>query len=124
MEGCGGEEQTEKERERKKHGLGKNGWEKSYGKKSVCGFETFTQSLTHFTIPIDSKNHFNHSSPNSPQNTSPSLWINTQTHPSLTHIYHTNHQPSISSTSITSLSLSLHYHFPNHTLNLPLSHCE
>ena len=89
-------------------------------KKNVCGFQTFTQSLTHSQFQL-TQNHFNHSSPNSPQNTSLSLCINTQTHPSLTHIYHTNHQPSISSTSIKSLPPSPHSHFPNHTLNLPPS---
>ena len=99
--------QKEKKREREKeekNGLGK-----------MEGFETFTQSLTHSQFQL-TQNHFNHSSPNSPQNTSLSLCINTQTHPSLTHIYHTNNQPSISSTSIKFLPLS--------SFSLPKSHTQ
>ena len=44
----------------------------------------------------------------------------TQAHTSLTHIYHTNQQPSMSSPEFKSLQTP-HSPFPNNTLNLPLS---
>ena len=62
--------------------------------------------------------------PQFPQNTSLSLslWMNTQTHTSRTHIYHTNQQPSMSSPEFKSLHNSSFSFSKQHTQSpsLPL----
>ena len=73
-------------------------------------------SVTHFhfhcsSIQIISITH----PPISPKYLSLSLWMNTQTHTSLTHIYHTNQQPSMSSPEFKSLPSSSFSFSKQHT---------
>ena len=73
-------------------------------------FELFLNqiiSITHPQIP--------------PKYLSLSLWMNTQTHTSRTHIYHTNQQPSMSSPEFKLLPNSSFSFSKQHTQSLPLS---
>ena len=64
-------------------------------------------SITHPPIP--------------PKYLSLSLWMNTQTHTSLTHIYHTNQQPSMSSPEFKSLhNSSFSFSKTTHSISLSL----
>ena len=107
MWGCGGEEQSEKKKERKR---------KRKDEKRIFGcFETFRHSFSFSLAP--KSNHFHHSFPNSPKiPLSLTLWMNTQTHTSLTHIYHTNQQPSMSSPEFKSL--------PNSSFSISKQHTQ
>ena len=72
-------------------------------------------SVTHFHFHSSSIKTFPSRIPQFPQNTSLSLWMNTQTHTSLTHIYHTNQQPSMSSPEFKSLPNSSFSFSKQHT---------
>ena len=117
MWGCGGEEQSGKEKVKKKE---KNRSEKK--KKMKRGFlVVLKHSVTHFHFHCSSIKSFPSRIPQFPQNTSLSLWMNTQTHTSLTHIYHTNQQPSMSSPEFKSLPNSSFSFSKQHTQSLSLS---
>ena len=92
-------------------------------KKMKGGFlVVLKHSVTHFHFHCSSFKSFPSRIPQFPQNTSLTLWMNTQTHTSLTHIYHTNQQPSMSSPEFKSLHNSSFSFSKQHTQSpsLPL----
>ena len=106
MWGCGGEEQSGKEKEKK-------------DEKRIFGcFETFRHSFS-FSLLLNRIISITH--PQFPQNTSLSLWMNTQTHTALTHIYHTNQQQSMSSPEIQITPKLILLFQTTHSISLPLS---
>ena len=111
MEGrCGGVEVRNKVEKKKKK------------KKMKRGFLlVLKHSVTHFHFHCSSIKSFPSRIPQFPQNTSLSLWMNTQTHTSLTHIYHTNQQPSMSSPEFKSLPNSSFSFSKQHTQSPSLS---
>ena len=116
MWGCGGVEQSEKKKKKKRKKK-----KKEKDEKRIFGcFEKTSRRSFSFSLLLKS-NHFNHSSPNSPKNTSLSLWRNTQTHTSLTHIYHTNQQPFMSSPEIQITPKLILIFQTTHSISLPLS---
>ena len=80
-------------------------------------------SVTHSHFHCSSIKSFPSLIPQFPQNTSLSLslWMNTQTHTSRTHIYHTNQQPSMSSPEFKSLPNSSFSFSKQHTQSPSLS---
>ena len=88
--------------------------EKKKDEKRIFGcFETFRHSFS-FSLLLNQIISITHP-PIPPKYLSLSLWMNTQTHTSLTHIYHTNQQPSISSPEFKSLPNSSFSFSKQHT---------
>ena len=108
--GCGYEEQSGKEKET----------EKEKDEKRIFGcFETFRHSFS-FSLLLNQIISITNP-PIPPKYLSLSLWMNTQTHTSLTHIYHTNQQPSMSSPEFKSLPNSSFSFSKQHTQSPSLS---
>ena len=114
--GCGGVEvrnKVEKEKKKRKK-------KKKKDEKRIFGcFETFRHSfsfslLLNQIIPITNP-------PILPKYLSLTSWMNTQTHTSRTHIYHTNQQPSTSSPEFKSLPNSSFSFSKQHTQSPSLS---
>ena len=79
--------------------------EKEKDEKTFCVF-VLKHSVTHFHFDLLLNQIISITHPPIPPkylSLSLSLWMNTQTHTSLTHIYHTNQQPSMSSPEFKSL---------------------
>ena len=107
--GCGTKTFSKKQNKNKKEKKEKT---KKMKKHSVTHF--------HFDLLLNQIISITHP-PIFPQNTSLSLWMNTQTHTSLTHIYHTNQQQSISSPEFKSLPNSSSSFSKQHTQSPSLS---
>ena len=104
-------EQSGKEKKKKK---------KKDEKRIFGCFETFRHSFS-FSLLRNQIISITHP-PIPPKYLSLSLWMNTQTHTSLTHIYHTNQQPSMSSPEFKSLPKLLILLFQTtHSISLPPS---
>ena len=97
---CGGVEQSGKEKEK--------------DEKRIFGcFETFRHSFSFSLLRNQIISITNPPIP--PKYLSLTLWMNTQTHTSLTHIYHTNQQSSMSSPEFKSLPNSSFSFSKQHT---------
>ena len=87
------------------------------------GIENIFASITHFHFDLFLNQIISITHPSIPPKIplSLSLWMNTQTHTSLTHIYHTNQQQSMSSPSFKSLpNSSFSFSKTTHSSSLPL----
>ena len=102
---------VEKKKEKRKKKKMKRGF--------VRLFETFRHSFS-FSLLLNQIISITHP-PIPPKHLSLSLWMNTQTHTSLTHIYHTNQQPSVSSPEFKSLPNSSFSFSKQHTQSPSLS---
>ena len=123
MWGCEGVEQSGKEKEKEKEKRKKKKEqekEKEKDEKRIFGcFETFRHSFS-FSLLLNQIISTTHP-PIPPKYLSLSLWMNTQTHTSRTHIYHTNQQPSMSSPEFKSLPNSSFSFSKQHTQSPSLS---
>ena len=102
MWGCGDEEQSGKEKEKEKD------------EKRILVVLKHSVTHSHFDLLINQIISITNP-PIPPKYLSLSLWMNTQTHTSLTHIYHTNQQPSMSSPEFKSLPNSSFSFSKQHT---------
>ena len=110
--GCGGVEVRNKvEKKKKKKKM------KEKDEKRIFGcFETFRHSFS-FSLLLNQIISITHPPiPPKYPSLSITLWMNTQTHTSLTHIYHTNQKPSMSSPEFKSL--------PNSSFSISKQHTQ
>ena len=91
--------------------------EKWKNRETENNFETFRHSFSFSLLRIQIISITNPPIP--PKYLSLSMWMNTQTHTSLTHIYHSNQQPSISSPEFKSLpNSSFSFSKTTHSISL------
>ena len=108
---------------RKKEQSGKEKRKRKRKKVKRVFLVVLKHSVTHSHFHCSSIKSFPSRIPQFPQNTSLSLslWMNTQTHTALTHIYHANQQPSMSSPEFKSLPNSSFSFSKQHTQSPSLS---